>query len=207
MATLEIKDQGNKVVDKVDVRSDVFERPLKKSVLHEAVVHYQAGLRQGTHSTLTRAEVWGSSRKPWRQKGTGRARHGDRRSPIWRHGGITFGPKPRDYSTRFPRTKMRRALQMALSAKFADGRIVVLDAIQVEEPKTRLMAGLLEGLGLEGRTLIFVPEADEKLELASRNLSDVKLVTGHGLNVYDLVYYDNLLTTRDGIARIDEGLA
>ena len=195
MATLEVKDRGNKVVDKVDVRADVFERPLKKSVLHEAVVHYQAGLRQGTHATLTRAEV------------RGRARHGDRRSPIWRHGGVVFGPKPRDYSTKFPRTKMRRALQMAVSAKFAEGRIVVLDDLQVEEPKTRLVAGLLQGLGLEGRTLIFVPEADDKLQLAARNLADVKLVTGHGLNVYDLVYYDNLLTTRDGIARIDEGLA
>lgn len=207
MATLDIKDRGNEVVDSVDVRSEIFERPLKKSVLHEAVTHHRAGQRAGTHSTKTRAEVIGSSRKPWRQKGTGRARHGDKRSPIWRHGGITFGPKPRDHSTRFPRTKMRRALQMALSAKYAEGRIFVLDELGVEEPKTRRMASLLGGLDLEGRTLIFVPEADDNLVLATRNLPDVKLVTGHGLNVYDLIYFDNLLTTREGIAQIDEGLA
>lgn len=206
MPSLDIKDRSNKVVDKVDLCTEVFERPVKRSVLHEAVVHHQAGQRQGTHSTKTRAEVSGSSRKPWRQKGTGRARVGDRRSPIWRHGGTTFGPQPRDHSTKFPRNKMRRALQMALSAKLADEKIFVIDELTVDGPKTKQVAQLLAGLGVEGRTLIYVPEASGDLELATRNIANAKLVTGRGLNVYDLLYFDNLLTTRAGIGQIDEGL-
>lgn len=206
MPTLEVRDRGNKVVGKVEVGAEVFERPVKKSLLHEAVVHYQAGLRQGTHATKTRAEVSGSKRKPWRQKGTGRSRHGDRRSPIWRHGGTVFGPQPRDHSTRFPHNKMRRALQMALSVKLDGGAIHVLDELVVAEPRTRLVAGLLKDLGLQGKTLIYVPESDANLELAARNLPDVKVVAGHGLSVYDLLLFDNLLTSKAGIARIDEGL-
>lgn len=206
MPTLDVRDRGNKVVETIEVGEVVFDRPVKKSVLHEAVVHHQAGTRQGSHSSKTRAEVHGSKRKPWRQKGTGRARHGDRRSPIWRHGGIVFGPKHRDHSTRFPRGKMRRALQMALSSKMREEKIFVLDELGVEEPKTRLVAALLSSLGIEGKTLIYDPEASAEFARAARNLPDAKVVTGRGLTVYDLLRYDNLLTSKAGINAIDEAL-
>jgi len=206
MATIDIRDRGNKVVGKVDVDAGVFERPVKPSVLHEAIVHLRAGARQGTHATKTRSEVAGSKRKPFRQKGTGRARAGDRRSPIWRAGGTTFGPQTRDHSTKFPRRKMKLALQMALSAKRAEDQILVLDALGIEEAKTKHVAALLSGLGLEGRTLIYDPEGDESLALAARNLPNAKVVSGRGLSVYDVLLHDNLLTSQDGITRIDEAL-
>lgn len=205
MATLEVRDRANQVIGEVEVGA-AFDRAVKPSVLHEAVVHVQAGERRGTHSTKTRAEVRGSSRKPWRQKGTGRARHGDRRSPIWRHGGVIFGPHPRDHSTRFPSTKMRRALQMALTALREDAAIVVLDDLSIDEPKTRVVAKLLADLGLEGETLIYDPEDDEILARAARNLPGVKVVTGRRLRVTDLLSHDHLLTSKAGIAAIDEAL-
>jgi large subunit ribosomal protein L4 len=205
MASIDIRD-GSKVVGKVEVGASVFERPVKRSVLHEAIVHIQAGKRRGTASTKTRSEVAGSSRKPFRQKGTGRARAGDRRSPIWRHGGITHGPKPRDHSTRFPRTKMRRALQMALSSKLQEGQIFVVEELSLDEPRTKQMQAVLTGLGISGRTLIYLPEEDATIALAARNLPGAKVVTGFGLNVYDLLYFDNLLTSKAGIGRIDEAL-
>ena len=206
MASIDVRDRGNKVVGKVDVDAGVFERAVKPSVLHEAIVHIRAGQRQGNHATKTRGEVAGSKRKPFRQKGTGRARAGDRRSPIWRHGGTTFGPQPRDHSTKFPRRKMKLALQMALSSMRAEDQIFVLDALGVDEPKTKHVAALLERARLEGRTLIYDPEGDANLALAARNLPHAKVVSGRGLSVYDLLLHDNLLTSQDGIARIDEAL-
>ncbi|NKB90113.1 MAG: 50S ribosomal protein L4 [Acidobacteria bacterium] len=206
MASIDVRDRGNKVVGKVDVDAGVFERAVKPSVLHEAIVHLRAGARQGTHATKTRGEIRGSKRKPFRQKGTGRARAGDRRSPIWRKGGTTFGPQPRDHSTRFPRRKMKIALQMALSAMRTEDQIFVLESLAIDEAKTKNVATLLAGLGLEGRTLIYDPEADANLALAARNLPNAKVVSGRGLSVYDLLLHDNLLTSQDGIARIDEAL-
>lgn len=206
MATFDVRDRANKVVGKVDVDAGVFERPIKPSVLHEAIVHLRAGARQGTHSTKTRSEVTGSKAKPFRQKGTGRARAGDKRSPLWRSGGTTFGPQPRDHSTKFPRRKMKLALQMALSAKRAEDQICVVDDLGIEEAKTKNVAALLSGLGLEGRTLIYDPEANESLALAARNLPNAKVVSGRGLSVYDVLLHDNLLTSQDGIKRIDEAL-
>jgi len=206
MATIEVRDHGNKVVGKVDVDAAVFERPVKRSVLHEAIVHIRAGQRQGSHATKTRAQVTGSKKKPFRQKGTGRARAGDKRSPIWRSGGITFGPQPRDHSTKFSRRKMRLALQMALSAKQAEDQIFVVDALAIDAPKTKHVAAMLDGLGLEGRTLIYDPENNADLAIAARNLPNAKVVTGRGLSVYDVLLHDNLLTSQDGIARIDEAL-
>ncbi len=206
MPTLEIRDRGNNVVGKVEVGADVFDRAVKSSVLHEAVLHYQAAKRRGTHSTKGRGDVAGSSRKPWPQKGTGRARAGDRRSPIWRSGGVTHGPHPRDYSMRMPSTKMRRALQMALSSLLREGRIRVLDELEVSEARTRQVVTLLADLDLEGKTLIYDVNASEKLLLAARNLPGTKVVSGPGLSVYDLLYYDNHLTSKAGIAEIGEAL-
>ena len=206
MATIEIKDRGNKVVGNVDVDARVFERPVKPSVLHEAIVHIRNGERAGTHATKTRAEVAGSKKKPFRQKGTGRARAGDKRSPIWRSGGTTFGPQPRDHSTRFPRRKMKIALQMALSDKRTCEQIVVVDSLSIEAPKTKHVADLLSGLGLEGRTLIYDVDKSADLALAARNLPHVKVISGRGLSVYDVLLHDNLLTSQAGIAAIDEAL-
>lgn len=206
MATIDVRDNGNKVVGQVEVGATVFERPVKPGVLHEAVVHLQAGNRQGTHATKTRGDVAGSTRKLWRQKGTGRARVGDRRTPKWRGGGTVHGPQPRDHSTRFPRTKMRRALQMALSSMLQEGRICVVDEIRVDEAKTKNVVQLLSGLELTGRTLIYLPEEDATFALAARNLPNAKVVSGFGLNVLDLLYFDNLLTSKAGISRIDEAL-
>ncbi len=206
MPTLDVRDRSNKVVGSVEVGAGVFERPVKRSLLHEAVVNYQASLRRGTHATKTRAEVRGSKRKPWRQKGSGRARVGDRRSPIWRKGGTTFGPQVRDHSTILPRRKMRTALQMALSSKCADGQIVVLDEMTLDAPKTKLVATLLAGLELGGKTLIYDPDASEEFARATRNLPNAKVIGGFGLNVYDLLLHDTLLTSKAGISQIDEAL-
>lgn len=206
MATIDVRDSGNKVIGQVEVGAGVFERPVKPSVLHEAVVHLQAGRRQGTHATKGRGDVAGSTRKLWRQKGTGRARVGDRRTPKWRGGGTVFGPQPRDHSTRFPRTKMRRALQMALSSLLDEGRICVVEELGIDAPKTKQVAQLLAGLELTGKTLIYLPEEDANFALAARNLPNAKVVTGFGLNVFDLMYFDHLLTTKAGISRIDEAL-
>jgi len=206
MATLEIRDRGNKVVGQVEVGAEVFERAVKPSVLHEAVLHFQAAQRQGTHDTKTRGDVRGTSRKPFRQKGTGRARQGDRRSPLQRKGGVVFGPHPRDYSFRMPRRKMKRALQMALSSLRQDGRILVVKELGISEAKTRQVAALLAGLSLEGKTLIYDPEGSADLALAARNLPGIKVVAGFGLTVYDLLYHDILLTSEAGIAKIDEAL-
>jgi len=207
MATIKIKDRNNKAVGEVELASAVFERPVRRSLLHEAVVHYQAGQRQGTHKTKDRSEVRGGGRKPWRQKGTGRARVGSTRNPIWRTGGIVFGPTPRDYSYRFGRKKQRHALQMALSVKQRDEQICVLDNLEIEAPKTKEVAKLLSGLDLQGqKVLIYDVEGSEELARAARNIPGVSVVQGFGLNVYDLLLHDCLLTTEAGITRISEAL-
>lgn len=207
MATIPVRDSSNESVGEVTVADAVFAREVRKSLLHEAVVEYQAGQRQGSHNTKTRSEVRGGGRKPWRQKGTGRARHGSIRSPIWRKGGIVFGPKPRDHSFSIGRQKGKHALQMALTVKAREGKIVVLDSLEIDEARTRKMATLLEALEVDdGRVLIYDPEGDEKLALASRNIPGVSVVTGYGLSVYELLWHDWLLTSKAGIERIDEAL-
>ncbi|MCH7824280.1 MAG: 50S ribosomal protein L4 [Acidobacteria bacterium] len=207
MPTIPVRDRNNKRVGEVEVTASVFDRNVKRSLLHEAVVHYRAGQRQGTHKTKGRAEVSGGGRKPWRQKGTGRARVGSIRSPLWRKGGIVFGPQPRDYSYRLGSKKQRHALQMALTVKQRDEQIIVVDNIEIEAPKTKEVAKMLTGLGLEGRVLIYDVSANEELARAARNLPGVTVACGFGLNVYDLLLHDWLLTSREGIERLSEVLA
>lgn len=206
MATIPVRDSSNQAVGEVQVNDGVFDRAVRRSLLHEAVVEYQANQRQGTHSTKTRAEVRGGGRKPWRQKGTGRARHGSIRSPIWRKGGSVFGPHPRDYGYSIGRRKQKHALQMALTVKRQEDRIVVVDSLELEEAKTRRVATLLKALELEGRVLIYDPAADEKLARAARNIPGVSVISGFGLSVYGLLWHDWLLTSEAGIQRIDEAL-
>ena len=208
MPTIPVKSRDNKAVGDVEVAANVFDRKVRRSLLHEAVVHYQAGRRRGTHKTKGRAEVSGGGRKPWRQKGTGRARVGSTRNPIWRGGGVVFGPTPRDYSYRLGRQKQRHALQMALTVKQRDGQIIVVDNLDIEAPKTKEVVKMLAALELQeqGRVLIYDAEASEDLARAARNIPGVSVVQGFGLNVYELLLHDWLLTTKAGIERISEAL-
>jgi large subunit ribosomal protein L4 len=206
MPTIPVRDRKNKAVGEVEVDAKVFDRNVRRSLLHEAVVHYQAGKRRGTHSTKGKAEVRGGGRKPWRQKGTGRARVGSIRNPIWRTGGIVFGPKPRDYSYQLGHQKQRHALQMALTVKQRDEQIVVVDNLEIEAPKTKEVVKMLAGLELAGRVLIYDVEGNEELVRAARNIPGVSVAHGFGLNVYELLLHDWLLTTKAGIERISEVL-
>jgi len=189
-------------VGEVELNQDVF-GPINKFVLHDAVVKHLAGRRRGTHDTRTRAEVRGGGRKPWRQKGTGRARHGSIRSPIWRGGGIVFGPHPRDYSYTLPKKVRRLALRSALSAKLAGGRLVVLDELKLAAPRTKEMRRIMANLGIAGPVLLVTAARDENTFKSARNLPGVKTVTVKGLTTYDLLAYDTLLITKDALAELE----
>src|SRR5688500_3000767 len=152
--SLEVVDAANKKVGDVSLAPDVFGVRVNQHLLYEAVKQYQAGARAGTHATKNRALVSGSGRKPWRQKGTGRARVGETRTPLWRHGGTVFGPQPRDYSYRFPRKMRLAALRSAFSQKVKDGALIVIDRFEIEQPRTKALKGLLDGLGVSGKTLV-----------------------------------------------------
>lgn len=206
MATIPVRDRNNVAVGEVEVAPSVFDRNVKRSLLHEAVVQNRASKRQGTHSTKGRGDVSGGGRKPWRQKGTGRARVGSTRTPIWRKGGVVFGPQPRDHSYSIGRQKQRHALQMALTVKQRDEQIVVVDSLDIESGKTKEVVKMLSGLELEGRVLIYDHAASENLARASRNIPGVTVVQGYGLSVYDLLLHDYLLISTAGIERINEAL-
>ncbi len=190
-------------VGEIELNKDVFGR-VNKFVLHDAVVKHLAGRRRGTSDTKTRAEVRGGGRKPWRQKGTGRARHGSIRSPIWRGGGIVFGPHPRDYSYPLPKKVRRLALKSALSAKAAGGKVLVLDELKLAAPRTKEMLAILDRLGVAGPVLLVTAARDENTFKSARNLPGVKTVTVEGLNTYDILASDTLLFTRDALARVEE---
>ncbi|SVB40039.1 uncharacterized protein METZ01_LOCUS192893 [marine metagenome] len=206
MPTIPVRDRENNPAGEVEVTASVFDRNVKRTLLHEAVVHYQASRRQGTHKTKTRAEVSGGGRKPWRQKGTGRARVGSTRNPIWRKGGVAFGPQPRNYGYRLGSKKQRHALQMALTVKQRDQQIVVVDTLQIKAPKTKEVAKMLAGFGLEGKVLIYDNSANEDLVQAARNIPGVSVSQGFGLSVYELLLHDWLLISREGIERLSEVL-
>ncbi len=204
MPTVEILDLHKRKVGSVELPDSVFGAAPDRSLLHEAVVMQRACMRQGTASTLKRGEVSGSGRKPWKQKHTGRARVGSIRSPIWRHGGTVFGPRPRSYAFAFPKKKYRAALRNALSAKLAAGGILVVSDLSIEAPKTRLLAKALTQLGLTAKTLIVVGAGDTDLERAARNLSQVKLVKSQELNVYDVLRYDVIVIPERELPRLQE---
>ena len=204
MPTVEILDLHKRKVGSVELPDSVFGAAPDRSLLHEAVVMQRACMRQGTASTLKRGEVSGSGRKPWKQKHTGRARVGSIRSPIWRHGGTVFGPRPRSYAFAFPKKKYRAALRNALSTKLAAGGILVLSDLSIEAPKTRLLAKALTQLGLTAKTLIVVGAGNTDLERAARNLSQVKLVKSQELNVYDVLRYDVIVIPERELPRLQE---
>ncbi|MEE9143366.1 MAG: 50S ribosomal protein L4 [Candidatus Binatia bacterium] len=188
------------------LKDEVFGVKARPHLLHQVVTMQLNNRRAGTASTKTRGVVRGSGRKPWRQKGTGRARAGSIRSPLWNGGGTTFGPQPRDYSYRLPKKARREALLSALSVKNSDGKIVVVEKLELAEAKTKLMRKMLEELQIK-TVLIVIPQSDEKLERSAKNLPTVKVLRAEGLNVYDLLRYEYLILTEESLRLLEERLA
>ena len=188
-----IRNTTGETIGEIELQDDVFAAPVSEPLMHQALVRQQANARLGTHSTRTRGEVRGSTRKIYRQKGTGRARHGSIKVNLWPGGGVVHGPKPRSYHKKMPRKMRRAAYRSALTVKAQDGQIVVLDALEMDAPKTRDMVQILERLGLEGSVLIMLPEKNENVEKSARNLPDVKTLRASYLNIRDLLGYDTLV--------------
>ena len=191
-------------IGRVELSDVVFGAEVNEAVLHQAVKVYLANQRQGTQSTLTRTEVSGGGRKPWRQKGTGHARQGSTRAPQWTHGGIALGPKPRDYRITMNKKVRRLALISALSAKVKAEEIKVVDAITLDEIKTKKIVEMLKALSVNGKTLIVMPQVDEKVVASARNIEGVKTTLSTTLNVYDILNCDNFVIVKDAVANIEE---
>jgi len=204
MAIVDVLDLNKKKVGSVELHDGVFGVKADPQLVHTAVVMQQACERQGTASTLRRGEVSGSGKKPWKQKHTGRARAGSVRSPIWRHGGIVFGPRPRSYAYSIPKKKYHAALRSALSARLAEGAVMVLSDLSLPEPKTKVLAKMLTKLGLTSKTLIVLGNDGGSIERAARNLSDVKLTTPESLNVYDVLRYHAIVIPEGVLSRLQE---
>jgi large subunit ribosomal protein L4 len=207
MPSVDIIDLSNKVVGTLDLADEVFGAPVNENLLYEAVRHHLAGTRRGTASTKTRHEVAGSGKKLWKQKGTGRARMGSIRSPLWRHGGTTHGPQPRDYSYKLPKKMILGALRSALSAKLRDGELRVVSEFAISEPKSKGMRKTLDALEASRTILLVDNSANRNLALASRNLAGVKLVASREVNVYDLLGHQHVLLTEEAAKKLSEALA
>jgi len=207
MAEIEVKNLANEVVGKLELSDEVFKAEFNQPLIWEAVKHYNDSLRSGTASTKVRGEVSGSGKKLWRQKGTGRARVGSIRSPLWRHGGTVHGPKPRNYSYRFPRKKLQGAMRSALSAKLTENAVAVVEAFPIESHKTNEFQKILAGLGFTGKVLVVDSSVNKNLALSSRNLAKVKLVPGTGVNIFDVVNSNALLFSKDSILQMQEVLS
>lgn len=198
-----IRNMTGDTVGEIDLRDDIFAAPINKVVMHQALVRQLANAHRGTHKTKERGEVSGGGRKPWRQKGTGRARQGSIRAPHWRGGGIVFGPKPRSYEQQMPRKMRRMAMRSALSAKAANNQLVVVEQLSLDAPKTKQIVGVLRSLDVQKSALILLPEANFAVERSARNLPDVKTLRAGLMNVRDLLGYDTLVLTRDAIPEIE----
>jgi large subunit ribosomal protein L4 len=205
MPTVDLYNSNHDVIGQLELRNDVFGVPVKTHVLHEVVLYQLAKRRAGTAKTKTRNEIAGGGKKPWRQKGTGRARAGTSRSPIWRGGGTIHGPQPRSYDMRVPKKVRRLALKMALSQKVSDQEFLVLDQFRLERIKTKDFLAILDTFQLR-KTLVVIPRQDELLEKSARNIPDVKVLRTEGLNVYDLLNYHNVLLTQETVGKIEEAL-
>ena len=191
-------------IGEIELKDEVFGIPVNKDALYQVTKMQLANKRQGTQSTLTRAEVRGGGAKPWRQKGTGRARHGSTRSPIWIKGGVTFAPKPRNYSYTLPKKLRRLALKSALSSKVEDNNITVLDSLALSEAKTKEIVKVLNNLKVENKALVVIPGKDETVERATRNLPNVKLAFVNTINVLDILNYDRFIITQDAARLVEE---
>jgi large subunit ribosomal protein L4 len=206
MATVDIIDLNNKKVGTLELADAVFAAPVNEDLLYESVRHYMAGKRAGTVKTKTRHEVAGSGKKLWKQKGTGRARMGSIRSPLWRHGGTTHGPQPRDYSYHLPRKMQLGALRSALSAKLRDGELRVVSEFAIAETKTKQMRKALDTLEVQKTVLLVDNSGNKNLELSSRNLEGVKLVASRDVSVYDLLRHEQVLLSEAAARKLSEGL-
>ena len=195
--------QGKKVSD-VELSEAVFGIEPNENIVHSALVNYLANQRQGTQSTKTRAEVSGGGRKPWRQKGTGRARQGSIRAPQWIKGGIALGPKPRSYKYTVNKKERRLAIKSILSSKVLENNLVVVDKMDVKEIKTKTMVAALDSLKVTGKTLIMLPEKNENVQKSARNIEGVKTTLINTINVYDLLKYNKLVVTLDTVKKLEE---
>ena len=203
MPNVALYDITGKVIGDIELSENVFGQPVNEPVLHQVVVAHLANCRQGTQSAKTRSEVSGGGKKPYRQKGTGRARQGSTRAPQWTHGGVVFAPKPRDYTQKVNVKVKRIALKSALSAKVADSELIVFDALNIEAPKTKEMVKVLKAVDVD-KALIVLPEKDETVERAAANIPGVKTTLVGTLNTYEVLKYKKLILTKDSVAKIEE---
>jgi len=207
MPKLQVKNLDNKVVGEIELIESVFAAKVNKSLLFDAVKHHLDGLRQGTHATKNRSQVSGGGKKPWKQKGTGRARVGSSRNPIWRHGGIAHGPTPRSYSFHLPKKMILGALRSALTDKFNGNAITVVDGLSLPNHKSKEFQKLLSRIELNAKLLIVETGENTNLDRASGNLAQVKLVSSQELNVYDLLNHEQVLFSRAAIQKLQEALS
>lgn len=203
MATLTIRKSDGSQAGSLDLNDSVFGIEPNVNCVRAAVAQYMANQRAGTHSTKTRAFVSGGGRKPWKQKGTGRARQGSTRAPQWRHGAIIFGPQPRDYSYNINAKVKQNAHKSIWSDLVKDGRVIVVDSFGITEPKTSAMVGILEGLGVDGTALVVTAHTEEAVALSARNIPWVTMINVDNLNVYDLLTHDWVVVTQEAIQRVE----
>jgi len=206
MAKLDVKNLKNEVVGSIELADEVFGEPVNTGLLHDAVRQYLASQRAGTHKTKTRAEVAGSGKKPWRQKGTGRARVGEIRNPLWRKGGTVFGPRPRDYSYSLPRKMFRGALRSALTQKLQENSLSVIDSFALDSHKTGALARALAKLGFERKVLVIDHQANPNLSLAARNLVEVHLIPGLQITPYQVLNANHVVFSKAAIQALEEVL-
>lgn len=204
MPKVNVLDVAGKVVSELELSDAIFGIEPNQTVMHAMVVNYLANQRQGTQSTLTRSEVSGGGRKPWRQKGTGHARQGSTRSPQWRHGGIALGPKPRSYRYTLNKKVRRLAMKSAFSQKVMDDDIIVLDALNMDSYKTKEIVSMLSAVGAAGKALIVLPENNKFVVSSARNIPGVKTAQVNTLNVYDIVNADKFIVVKDAVAKLEE---
>jgi large subunit ribosomal protein L4 len=205
-ASVAVVNARNEKVGELSLSPEVFGGPVNRHLLYEAVKQYRAGARRGTHMTKNRALVSGTGRKPWRQKGTGRARVGESRTPLWRHGGTVFGPRPRDYSYAIPKKARAAALRSALAQRAAEGALRVVESFPVEKPKTSALREILDQLGVAGRALLVEHQPSDALRLSGRNIPGLKVVADSHLTVYDVLECRQLLVSQEALAKLEERL-
>jgi large subunit ribosomal protein L4 len=204
--TVDVFNQQNEKIGSLDLRDEVFGGRVKADLIHESVVRANAAARRGTHATKNRALVSGSGKKPWRQKGTGRARVGEIRNPLWRKGGTVFGPQPRSYDYQLPRKVEKGALRAALSQKLRDGAVTVVDALTVGEIKTKAAAAMLQRLGIDGKTLLVDVKPEDKLALSVRNIEGVRLLPSNRISARDVADTRRVVVTRAALEKLQEAL-
>jgi len=205
-SAVDVYNTANEKVSNIVLHPDVFHTRVNEHLLYEAVKQYRAGARRGTHMTKNRALVSGSGKKPWRQKGTGRARVGEIRTPLWRHGGTVFGPTPRDYSYDMPKKAKKAALRSALSKRAQDGGLKIVDHFDIAAPKTRELKTILKGLGADGKTLLVESQPTNNLILSGRNIPGLKVVDASQVNVYDVLDCRTVLVSQEALTKLEERL-